>query len=177
MFRKVDTNVYSVPPSIDSFYIMHVQMGFKSSNEMENALKHELNFTSQRFTAGDPQSSQPSEEDDSTCKWYKGKKYVSPRWKFKGSKIHEDVKSLVPEWEVGEYINAIGGYYVHPNTGLVMAGKVIDYLLSVAEMQALLPEKKNPANIRARHDLCWFSVSTEFNSVEFEFLVLARGMS
>ena len=93
MFRKVDTNVYSVHPSIDSFYIMHVQMGFKSSNEMENALKHELNFTSQRFTAGDPQSSQPSEEDEIICKWYKGKEYISPRWKFEAGRIRDDIKS------------------------------------------------------------------------------------
>ena len=56
-----------------------------------------------------------------------------------------------------------------------MAGKVIDYLLSVADVQAQLPERNIPANIRARDDLHWFSVNTEYKVVDFEFLVLARG--
>jgi hypothetical protein len=56
-----------------------------------------------------------------------------------------------------------------------MVGEVIDYLLSVADEQAALPERRVVANIRATHDLHWFSVKTKDYLVEFEFLVLARG--
>ena len=58
---------------------------------------------------------------------------------------------------------------------MVMVGEVIDYLLSVADEQAALPERRVTANIRATHDLHWFSVKTKDYLVEFEFLVLARG--
>ena len=58
-----------------------------------------------------------------------------------------------------------------------MVGEVIDYLLSVADEQAALPERRVTANIRATHDLHWFSVKTKDYLVEFEFLVLARGQS
>ena len=58
-----------------------------------------------------------------------------------------------------------------------MAGEVIDYLLSVADEQAVLPERKNPANIRAMHDLHWFNINYEKSLIEFEFLVLAKEKS
>ena len=109
------------------------------------------------------------------CKWYKGKNYVSQRWQSASRKIYEDIKSIDHQKSAGEHIEEIEGFYIHPNTGLVMAGKVIDYLLSVADVQAQLPERNIPANIRARDDLHWFSVNTEYKVVDFEFLVLARG--
>ena len=45
-FRKVYTKEHPVHPSVDSFDVMHVQLRFRSSIEMERALMRELNFTS-----------------------------------------------------------------------------------------------------------------------------------
>ena len=55
-----------------------------------------------------------------------------------------------------------------------MVGEVIDYLLSVADEQAALPERRVTANIRATHDLHWFSVKTKDYLVEFEFFCLGK---
>ena len=40
----------------------------------------------------------------------------------------------------------------------MIAGKVLDFLLSVAEEQALLPERQTKANIKAKDDLHWIDV-------------------
>ena len=45
-FRKVYSKEHPVHPSVDSFDVMHVQLRFRSSIEMERALMRELNFTS-----------------------------------------------------------------------------------------------------------------------------------
>ena len=95
LYVKTYTKVHYVPQSVNSFDTMHVHLVFRSEKEMEEALKHDLDFTSQRYATDDPQSSQPTEEDDSICKWYEGKEFVSPRWKFEGGKIQEDIKSIV----------------------------------------------------------------------------------
>ena len=58
-----------------------------------------------------------------------------------------------------------------------MAGKVVDYLLSVADEQANLPERVTPANIKAKYDLHWFDIKTANWLVEFQFLVLAKTQS
>ena len=55
-----------------------------------------------------------------------------------------------------------------------MAGKVLDFLLSVAEEQAILPERRIKANIKAKHDLHWIEVEASKARFEFQFLVLAR---
>ena len=58
-----------------------------------------------------------------------------------------------------------------------MAGKVIDYLLSVADEQAALPEKKNTANIRAASNNHRIHSRVVNNLFEFQFLVLRRSQS
>ena len=56
----------------------------------------------------------------------------------------------------------------------MIAGKVIDFLLTVAEEQALLPERQIKANIKAKDDLHWIDVMQTSFKFEFQFLVLAR---
>ena len=56
----------------------------------------------------------------------------------------------------------------------MIAGKVLDFLLSVAEEQAILPERRIKANIKAKHDLHWIEVEPSKARFEFQFLVLAR---
>ena len=56
----------------------------------------------------------------------------------------------------------------------MIAGKVLDFLLSVAEEQALLPERQTKANIKAKDDLHWIDLMQTHLKFEFQFLVLAR---
>ena len=55
-----------------------------------------------------------------------------------------------------------------------MAGMVLDFLLSVAEGQAIIPERQTKANIKAKNNLHWIEVEADKARFEFQFLVLAR---
>ena len=109
---------------------MHVQLSFRSKKEFEYCLTQGLDFTSQ-LSAIEPQGIQPSQEDERICLRYKKSKHVSPRWQFSRSKIHEDIKVITTS--LISHIDENVGLYIYPDTGVVMAGKVIDYLLSVAD--------------------------------------------
>ena len=67
-----------------------------------------------------------------------------------------------------------GGLYIYPDTGVVMAGKVIDYLLSVADEQAALHELEVLDTTRAMDNNHWIDVFDTRDLFEFQFQVLAR---
>ena len=90
---------------------MHVQLTFRSKPELQRNLKQMLDFTSQR-SEFDPQTSQPTQDDEAACHRYEQSKYVSERWKCTGCKIHEDIESI--EDRVEEYLDELDGYYIHP---------------------------------------------------------------
>ena len=56
----------------------------------------------------------------------------------------------------------------------MIAAKVLDFLLSVAEGQAILPERQTKDNINAKDDLHWIDLMQTHLKFEFQFLVLAR---
>ena len=53
-----------------------------------------------------------------------------------------------------------------------MAGKVVDYLLSVADEQAALPERRVQTNIRAASNNHRIHSRVDNNLFEFQFLFL-----
>ena len=66
------------------------------------------------------------------------------------------------------------GLYIYPDTGVVMAGKVIDYLLSVADEQAALHELEVLDTTRAMDNNHWIDIFDKRDLFEFQFQVLAR---
>ena len=112
------------------FDTMHVQLAFDSVEELQQSLRQVRDFTSQRSEI-EPQTSQPSEADEAICRRYDGSPFITARWKFAGCKIQEDIESIADS--VAEHLDYIDGYYIQPKTGLVMAGMVLDFLVSVAE--------------------------------------------
>ena len=79
--------------------------------ELRRNLKQMLDFTSQR-SEFDPQTSQPTQDDEAACQRYEQSPYVSERWKCTGCKIHEDIESI--DDIVDEYLDELDGYYIHP---------------------------------------------------------------
>ena len=129
-----------------------------------------LDFTSQ-LTACSPQGSQPTEEDDAICN-SKELKYSSPRWQLAGCKITSAGRTMQPD-PFTTHAEFIDGFYTYPGTGVVMAGKVVDYLLELADMQASLIERKVGQSNRPVDNNHWVELRDDRNLFEFQFQVPA----
>ena len=95
-FTKCYVRGPSVPPSANVYDTMHVQLMFRDSNAVHACFKSVLDFTSQRCTTDDPQSSQPTNEDERLCERYYEDNFMSDRWEFVDRRIVVDIR-LVAE--------------------------------------------------------------------------------
>ena len=80
-----------------------------------------------------------------------------------------DIDKMYPS--VRDHVYSVKGIYTYPNTKVVMAGKVVDYLLTVADEQDAFIESVNDI-MRVKDNHHWINVNNDGDNVfEFQFQV------